>query len=430
MYISVRNKFFFALCISLLWLILCSYLSFAWIKDLAEYVGFTASVFIIVLIALFPGFINAFIIVSFLLDIRPKLMPVKKWPSLSLLVPAYNEENQIRSTLESIQAQDYKGIFEVIVIDNNSKDKTSEVVKHFNMPGLTLLEEKQQGKSYALNTGFAHTKHELIVTIDADTFLLPNALTYMVTTFLSLPSDTAAVAGSIYVKNSRKNFMTRIQEWDYFHAIAAIKRIQSLLQATLVAQGAFSLFRKKCIEEVGGWKHTVGEDIVLSWGLIVQGYRISFSEQAIAFVNVPEDYRTFFYQRSRWARGMLEAFTEYPTILLQPRLITFIVYWDFFFPAMDTAFVFIFIPGLILALFGYYFVAGPMTLALIPLALLFSFVIFYRQNNVFHQNKLKVRKNILGFIFYVLFYNFLLVPAAIHGYLSEILSFAKKWGTK
>lgn len=430
MYISVRQKFLIAFLWAFAWLVVCTYLAYPWIQDLGEYVGMAMAFCIIALIALLPGFMNVFIIGSFLLDTRPKLKEINEWPSLSILVPAYNEEKQIQDTLESLSLQDYSGKFEVIFINNNSSDKTSEVVKNLNMDRVTLLYEKKQGKSFALNTGLAKAKHNIIVTVDADTYLLTNALSSIVTAFLSLPADTAAVAGSVYVRNSRKNLMTKLQEWDYFHSIAAIKRIQSLLQATLVAQGAFSLFKKECIQEVGGWKHTVGEDIVLSWGLIEKGYRISFAERAIAFVNVPEDYRTFFYQRSRWARGMLEAFTEHPKILVQPRLITFIVYWNFFFPAMDAAFMFIFIPGLILAFFGYYFIAGPITLALIPLAFLLSSIVFKGQKRVFVDNKLKVRSNVLGFILFALFYNILLVPAAIHGYVSEIFTFAKKWGTK
>src|SRR3546814_17220536 len=65
-----------------------------------------------------------------------------------------------------------------------------------------------------------------------------------------------------------------VQEWDYFHGIAAVKRMQSMYHGTLVAQGAFSLYDRKALEDVGGWPECVGEDIVVSWALLERGHRI------------------------------------------------------------------------------------------------------------------------------------------------------------
>ena len=87
------------------------------------------------------------------------------------------------------------------------------------------------------------------------------------------------VAGGVMVRNSRATWMTRAQEWDYFHGIAAIKRVQSLYQGTMVAQGAFSLYDTKTLRESGGWPDCIGEDIVLSWGLLKAGYRIGYCER-------------------------------------------------------------------------------------------------------------------------------------------------------
>ena len=182
------------------------------------------------------------------------------------------------------------------------------ILQSLRVENLVILSEKTKGKSYALNTGNSHATYDYIVTVDADTYLLPNALTALVSALLSGPSHTAAIAGSIYVKNSRENLLTRIQEYDYFHAIAAIKRMQSLFQGTLVAQGAFSLYKKNRLMEIGGWRDTLGEDIVLTWGLLEKGYRVDFSENAIAFTNAPTTYKEFYHQRRRWSRGMIEAF--------------------------------------------------------------------------------------------------------------------------
>ena len=84
----------------------------------------------------------------------------------------------------------------------------------------------------------------------------------------SAPADTAAVAGTVLVRNSRVNILTRVQEWDYYLGIAAVKRMQGLYQATLVAQGAFSLYLTEEVRRVGGWPDAIGEDIVLTWRLM------------------------------------------------------------------------------------------------------------------------------------------------------------------
>ena len=73
-----------------------------------------------------------------------------------------------------------------------------------------------------------------------------------------------AVAGSVLVRNSRDSLGTRMQEWDYFLGIASVKRMQGLYQGTLVAQGAFSLYRTEAVLAAGGWPDAIGEDIVLT----------------------------------------------------------------------------------------------------------------------------------------------------------------------
>lgn len=430
MYIPVKIKFILSLSIASSWFILCTWVCLPWVKDLGSYIGFIPALICISLVALIPGFMNAFLLAAYLFDKRPKAKPVKQWLNVTILVPAFNEAACIKNTIESILKQNYLGMIEIIVIDNGSRDNTLDILKNIQADNLVILEEKTKGKANALNTGLAHATHDYIVTIDADTFLMPDAIKELVIRYLSAPSNTAAVAGSVYVKNSRETFMTRLQEWDYFISIATIKRMQSLFQATLVAQGALSFYQKRCILEVGGWRDTVGEDIVLTWGFLSLNYRTDFAENAISFTNSPTTYKVFFHQRSRWSRGMIEAFVAYPKILIRRKLITFVVYWNFLFPALDMAFAFIFVPGIIGALFGHYLIAGPMTLAVLPIAIMMNFTFFWGQRKMFKQNKLRVRRNKLGYLCYMLFYNFVMTPACIHGYMQEIFVRKKKWGTK
>ncbi|TCB79206.1 glycosyltransferase family 2 protein [Acinetobacter sp. ANC 4173] len=350
-----------------------------------------------------------------------------------MLIAAYNEAASIKDTLVSISHQNYHGKLQVIVINDGSKDETADIVKNLQeqFSWLTFLDlEKNAGKAHALNEGFKLVEHDLVVTIDADSYLHRIALINIVERYLLDPPNTRAVAGKILVRNSRENLLTKTQEWDYFLGISATKRMQSLYQGTLVAQGAFSIYDRAALIEVGGWPECVGEDIVLTWALLNAGYRVGHCEDACLFTNAPTTLRVFMKQRQRWARGMVEAFIKHPSILVKPRLSTFFIYWNLLFPWLDLAFTFGFLPGLVLACFGYYWIVGIMTLVLLPMALLLSLLNYFIERQMFNEMELKVRKNFAGFLIYVLAYSFLLQPASILGYLDEILRTRKTWGTK
>ena len=127
---------------------------------------------------------------------------------------------------------------------------------------------------------------------------------------------------------------------------------------------------------------------------------------------------------------MIEAFKCHPKILFNRRLSTFFIWWDLFFPFLDVAFTFGFIPGLVLALFGHYWIVGPMTLSLFPIALMINWIMFHTEKSMFVEQGLHVRQNIVGFLIYLLPYNMILQPAAVLGYFVEFLGLKKVWGTK
>ncbi len=430
LYVPVRLKFLFTLSVAAIWFALCFSLARPWTNELSAIVPHPVAIFLVATIALIPGFMYAFIITSLVVDRRPPLKPLLQYPSLSVLIAAFNEEEQIQECVESVLKQEYPGELEIIVIDDGSTDSTLSVLKSLSLPQLKIIEANHGGKANALNLGLHAAKHDLVVTIDADTYLYRNALQRIAGRLLADPPETVAVAGAVLVRNSRGSMVARMQEWDYFHGITAAKRIQSLYQGTLVAQGAFSLFRKKAVLEAGGWPDQVGEDIVLTWALLKRGNRIGFAEDAICFTNVPATYRIFYHQRRRWSRGMIEGFKQHPEVLLTPRLSTFFVYWNLLFPVLDVVYLLVFLPGLAAALFGYRFIAGPMTLAVLPLALLMNYIMFYVQNKMFRSRGLTVRRNFAAFFWYALCYQMVMVPACVAGYVSEIMSLRKQWGTK
>ncbi len=415
-----------------------------WYEDLSHEVGIYLAYFIITFIAIIPGFMNAFVAMALLLDKRPKVIEGQKYPPVTVLIAAYNEEKSIASTLSGIFLQDYPEHIRIIVINDGSSDKTVDSVKillteHANLElinlggkiNLELIDlQRNGGKAAALNHGLKECRTEIVITIDADSYVLKDGIRHLVGRYLSDPINTKAVAGEILIRNSRENWITKAQEWDYFLGIATIKRIQSLFQGTMVAQGAFSLYERKTLNELGGWPEMVGEDIVLTWKILSKGYRVGHAENALAFTDCPNTLKRFIRQRQRWSRGLIEAFKENPFILFQPRFSTLYVWWNTMFPLMDIAFTFGFLPGILLAFFGIYWIVGPMTLSLLPMAFLLNWQMYLKGKAMFEAEHLKIRANILGFIFYVFAYGLVLQPACVYGYFSEVFNLRKTWGTK
>lgn len=430
-YVPVRLKFVLTLVASFAWAAFSLRLATPWIHELGRVIGTIGAHLVIWGVAILPGFMNAFLVVGLLLDRRPARSWTGPFPGLTVLVAAYNEEASILSTIQSIARQDYPGPLQVLVINDGSTDSTMAKLASVAYPWLTVIDlEKNAGKANALNQGLKAAAYPLTITLDGDSCLYKGALRHLVGRFLSDPPNTAAVAGTVLLRNSRFNLVTKIQEWDYFHGIASIKRLQSLFQGTLVAQGAFSLYRTDVLRDAGGWPECVGEDIVLTWAILKAGHRVGYCEDAITFTNAPTSFRQFIRQRQRWSRGLIEAFKAHGSLLFMPRMSTVFVWWNLLFPYMDVAYTLFFIPGIALALFGIYWIAGPMTLLVLPMAFVVNYLMFYIQSHMFHAQGLRVRRNPVGFIVYALFYGIVLQPGCVLGYLSEMLNLRKNWGTK
>ena len=437
-YFSVTLKFAVSCFVALLWTMLSVWLSAPWMDDLGRATHPLFALFAITFIAYVPGFMNAFLVTSLLQDRRPRRRTPAVYPGVSILIAAYNEEGAIEDTICTVAEEDYPGPIELIVLSDGSSDRTVELARATKerLPArenrdIRIIDfQVNRGKAAVLNEGLKCATHDLIVTIDGDSRLQPDALTDIVERLLSDPPHTAAVAGAILVRNSRTNLMTGAQEWDYFHGIAAVKRMQSLYQGTLVAQGAFSVYRKDALVEVGGWPECVGEDIVLTWALLKKDYRIGYAEDAIVFTNVPTTFRQFAQQRKRWSRGMIEAIHHHEDLLFKARLSTMFIWWNLLFLPLDFTYSFIFLPGIVLAVFGYYYIAGPMTLAVLPLAGLWNLVIYRTQSRMLKAQNLKVRRNPMGLVFYLLAYTLLMQPVCVWGYWAEVMGLTKKWGTK
>lgn len=413
-----------------IWLLISIYFSLPWVNDLSALTSPILAILIIAGIGYVPGLINSFIIMSLLLDRQPKFKTADPDLPITIIIACYNEEEAITNTLSYIKNQDYDGEIRVLVVDNASQDDTSMIAKEageeFDL-NLTVLYAKEPGKFNALNEALKEVNTEYVITLDADTLLHKSALKHLVSRMMSAPEDTCAVAGSVLVRNSRENLLARLQEWEYFLGIASIKRMQGMYQGTLVAQGAFSLYTTDLLRQVGGWPDAIGEDIVLTWKMLRENKRVYFEPMAVAFTEVPSKFVHFYRQKSRWARGMIEGLKTVKPWEQPIKYIRILTSINLFMPFLDITYTFAWIPGLVLAFFGFFWIIGPMTLLVLPLALLQNYILYVYQKKVFKELNLNIRKNIFGFVIFVFCYQLIMSPISIIGYVQEAFAKERIW---
>jgi len=254
-------------------------------------------------------------------------------PAVTVLVPAYNEESVIVQTVQSVLLSDLDDIH-VIVVDDGSSDRTLELLRENfgNNDAVQIIHQENRGKAAALNSALSNAKTDIVVTIDADTEIEPDAIRKLLRHFSN--PRVAAVAGNVKVGN-RSRWLTRWQALEYVTSQNMEKRAFDLLNCITVVPGALGAWRKKAIEEAGGiTAETVAEDADLTIAIRRQGWRITYDEDAIAWTEAPETPGMLIRQRFRWTFGTLQAFWKHSDTLFRPK------YGTLGFVALPNIFVF------------------------------------------------------------------------------------------
>jgi cellulose synthase/poly-beta-1,6-N-acetylglucosamine synthase-like glycosyltransferase/spore germination protein YaaH/peptidoglycan/xylan/chitin deacetylase (PgdA/CDA1 family) len=239
-------------------------------------------------------------------------------PGVTVLIPAHNEEGVIVQTVSSVLASDYADMH-VIVVDDGSTDATGKLLDgHFGGdPRVRIIHQVNRGKAAALNVAIGHARTEIVVTIDADTEVEPDAIRRLMRHFGD--PRTAAVAGNVKVGN-RSRWLTRWQALEYITSQNMEKRAFDLLNCITVVPGALGAWRKSVIEAAGGINaDTVAEDADLTIAIRRLGMRISYEEEAVAWTEAPETAGALIRQRFRWTFGTLQSFWKHGDTLLRPK---------------------------------------------------------------------------------------------------------------
>lgn len=235
-----------------------------------------------------------------------KIKP-SSFPPVSIIIPAYNEEVTAIKTIESLLNLHYPD-FELLFVDDGSKDNTYEVVKaaYQNHPNVTIYTKENGGKASALNFGIQKSKHEFIVCIDADTQLNKGAIRNLMLGFEN--EEVAAIAGTVKVGNEN-NLLTKWQSIEYITSQNMDRRAFEVLNSITVVPGAIGAFRRKVVQEVGGFtSDTLAEDCDLTMRILKAGYIVKNSTDAIAYTEAPETLNMFLKQRFRWSYGVIQSF--------------------------------------------------------------------------------------------------------------------------
>jgi biofilm PGA synthesis N-glycosyltransferase PgaC len=239
--------------------------------------------------------------------------PPENYPFVSIIVPAYNESEVIAASLSSLLELRYP-YYEIIAVDDGSTDGTYDKMREFegNHFGVRVqvFRKENSGKADTLNYGIRRSRAPIVVCMDSDSRLTPDALRYAVTHFQD--SNVGAVAGNVKVIN-RHNIWTKLQALEYIEGLNIVRKAQAFFRSVNVIPGPMGIFRRTAIEGTGGYdSDTFAEDFDMTVKILADGWK------AVAYTEAPEELLDVIKQRYRWSRGILQALRKQKHLLWHP----------------------------------------------------------------------------------------------------------------
>lgn len=228
-------------------------------------------------------------------------------PGISVIIPAYNEESNIRSCLESVFASNYpKNKLEVIVVDDGSTDKTVEIVEQFS--NVKLLKQNHLGKSNALTYGTKKSNNDYVLCIDADTIISSDCIKEIVKPLFN--PKIAAATGVSTVRNTN-SLLGKFQTIEYHYNNLIRHSFSVVFNNGIWFFGALSCYKKKVLKEIGYFKSdTLTEDMDIALEIKNAGYKTYSVKNAVGATIVPTTLAAFYKQRSRWWMGVLQSLVK------------------------------------------------------------------------------------------------------------------------
>lgn len=265
----------------------------------------------IIYVSVFIGFFTVgFYILTFISSFRRKKSFLKdsELPFASVIIPAWNEEKSVEKTMDSILNSDYPS-FEVIFVDDGSKDKTYEIAKKYEEDDRVRVFTKENGgKATALNLGIEYAKGDIIFSMDADTIVDKRAMRRMARYFKD--DEVMSVTPAMLIDNPN-TIMRRVQQIEYVLGVF-LRKVFATLNAIYIAPGAFTVYRKSFFDKYGGYDvGNITEDMELALRIQSKGYRTENAPNAVIHTTGPSNFKTLEKQRVRWYTGLIKNFWDY-----------------------------------------------------------------------------------------------------------------------
>ena len=244
-------------------------------------------------------------------------------PSVSIIIPAHNEERTIVRSIESALETNYQNK-EIIVVDDGSKDKTRDKALPYANKGLIKLiirDVASGSKAGAVNHGLFYARNDIVIVVDADTLIERNSIKKLVKYFAD-PSVTA-VSGNVRIlrgDSGKNNLLVKLQAYEYIMSLEMGRRYGAITKSILIIPGAFGALKRKLALSVGGYdKDTITEDFDLTIKMRKLKGRIHFAGEAVSWTFAPDTWNAWRRQRVRWTRGQIETFNKHKNIFLKQR---------------------------------------------------------------------------------------------------------------
>lgn len=249
--------------------------------------------------------------------IRKHSNPQSRW--VSILVPAYNEEQTIGKTLNALQNSEHKR-FEALVINDGSTDRTAEIVQKYveSDNRIKLINKDNGGKATALNLGMKMAKYKIVVTIDGDTILQSQTIDELIKPFSDKKVD--AVCGNVEVGNVC-NTLTAFQALEYITAQNFDHNALEEVNAINVVPGATGAWKRDRVLEIGGYEDdTLTEDADMTIRLLAAGGKIVYAHNARSYTEAPQTLSALAKQRFRWSFGTFQCLGKHYKLFFHGRV--------------------------------------------------------------------------------------------------------------
>jgi cellulose synthase/poly-beta-1,6-N-acetylglucosamine synthase-like glycosyltransferase len=230
-------------------------------------------------------------------------------PQVSIVMPAYNEEKYIVSSIRTLLDLDYpKDKLELIIVDDGSTDNTYRVAKAFEGPNLHVFTKQNGGKGAALNFGLKKAKGELVATMDADSYVTRGTIRGLIPYFND--KDVMAVTPAVKIRES-SSWLKEFQRVEYLMILFS-RKLLSFIDSVPVTPGPFSMFRREVFDKIGYFdEHNLVEDQEIALRIQAANFKIRSSMTADVYTEPPDNMKDLITQRVRWQRGGIRNYWKY-----------------------------------------------------------------------------------------------------------------------